>query len=774
MHCMTRWAVGVGLILTAAAFASAQNTARGWYDVDLRLEGALWVPGDGEVSLKNQPADLLLHLGVRDGTWRDYVIGWSGEHRNDDGLVTPSERQHNQMDHEGDLKATSDANGTVVLTTHMTIHDDPWVRGGKATYRIRISQDGNSFSGTFNGVYRGRKVDGKVTGERMGYLWPAPVEGVKPSKPNEHPRLLFRRSDLRALRARMKTPQGKAILARLRKTLGGENMPTHFSRAKRAYGDGGGNLPMGAYTLWHGMGFGFLYQLTGEQKYADLAKRCVDKALDGTRDRDQRYAWVRPGGKLRAGSSYAAIAMAYDLCYDAWDKDYRTKLARKIQDKVWVPGEIDRRRKALKEPVDVGLVFKTGGGQHSPWSNHYGAWNGGGGSAILAILGDDGTDDEITTRAYRVFLRRAKRALRVGYGDAAWFFEGHHGGRLSSNTGLVTYINHLRTSQGLDLVAQRPEAQWLAGKHVFEIVRQGGKLAIPEQGIYANGRFERGGMSTGGDFARGFGVAPGWQKPAILWFFNHVIEPGDSKTYDAIRYPHHAVFAYLYWPTDVKEKNPAKVMGKWLRDRKAQYTVFRSGWSKSDDDVIAAVERGTARIVGMGLKKSVGVAGGRAKSFRKIGPDTCAVDYGKDTLVADMDGPGGSPMTLVSIRGVQSGKVTVKADRKLSAAEKAFIEKLRQSARRRRENKRNNPPADPKPLKKGQAGVVERVRYLGSAKCEIVTVGRGPAPEAVVEGKEDDQCLRIGRLIISIKDETVVVTIDKVDKALPDETGRAD
>ncbi len=774
MQFATRWAIGVGLVLAAAGFSFAQDPGRGWYDVDLHLEGALWVPGDGGISLKYQPADLLLHLGVHDGTWRDYVIGWSGEHRNDRGLVTPGERQHNQMDHEGDLKATTDPNGSAVLQTRMTIHDDPWVRGGKASYRIEIRRDGNSYSGTFTGVYRGREVDGKVIGRRMGYPWPAPVKGITPVKPNEHPRLLFRKSDIKALRARMETEQGKAILARLRRTLGGgESMPAHFSKAKRAYG-GGGKLPMGAYTLWHGMGFGFLYQLTGEQKYADLARRCVDKALAGTRDRDPRYAWVRPGGKLRAGSSYAAIAMAYDLCYDAWERDYRTKLAGMIQDKVWVPGEIDSRRKALKEPVDVGLVFKTGGGQHSPWSNHYGAWNGGGGSAILAILGDDGTDDEITTRAHRIFLRRAKRALRVGYGDAAWFFEGHHGGRLSSNTGLVTYINHLRTSQGLDLVARRPEAQWLAGKHVFEIVRQGGKLAIPEQGIYANGRFERGGMSTGGDFARGFGVAPEWQKPAILWFFNHVIEPGDSKTYDAIQYPHHAVFAYLYWPADIKEKNPAEVMGKWLRDPKAQYTVFRSGWSGTDDDVIAAVERGTARFVGMGLKKSVGVAGGRAKSFRKIGPDTCVIDYGRDTLVADMNGPGGSPITLVSIRNAQPGGLKVNTDRELSAAEKAFIEKLRQSAKRRRENRRNNPPADPKPLKEGQADVVERVRYLGSVKCEIVTVSRGPAPEAVVEGKEGGQGLRIGKLIIHIKDADVVVTIDKDGKGPADGPDRTD
>lgn len=756
MRCTTAAAV----MLLAVATAMADESKRAWYDVDLRLEDALWVEGDGEVSLKHQPADLLLHLGLRDGQWRNYVIGWSGEHRNDRGRVTPAERQHNQMDHEGDLAATTDGDGHIVLATDMTIHDDPWIRGGKANYRIELTRDGNSFTGSFTGSYRGRKVEGKVTGERMDYLWPAPIKGVSPAKPGEHPRLLFRKSDLKDLRKRMNTPQGKAILARLRKTLGGgESMPTHFSRARRAYGGGGGRLPSGAYTLWHGMGFGLLYQLTGEQKYADLARQCVDKARAGVRDRDQRYAWVRPGGKLRAGSSYAAIAMAYDLCYEAWDDEYRRKLAGEIQDKVWVPGEIDRRRKALKEPVDVGLVFKTGGGQHSPWSNHYGAWNGGGGSAILAILGDEGTDDQITTRAHRLFLRRAKRALRVGYGHSAWFFEGHHGGRLNSNTGLITYMLHLRNARGLDLVAKRPEAQWLAGKHVFEIVRQNGRLLIPERGIYANGRFERGGMSTGGDFARGFGIAPDWQKPAILWFYNRVIEPGKGNTYDAIRYPHHAVFAYLYWPTDVEEKNPAKAMGKWLRDPKAGYYVFRSGWSGTDDDVVATIHRGSGRLIGMGLKESFSAAGGRAKSFRRIGPDTCAIDYGRDGLVADMNGPAGAAITLVSVRNLIPPKVTVNADRELTAAEKAFIEKLRRDARAKRRARQKNPPADPKPLKKDQAGVIERVRYLGARKCEILSVSRGPAPKAVVTGEGNRAKLTIGRLEVSVKDGQLVVKV---------------
>ena len=51
--------------------------------------------------------------------------------------------------------------------------------------------------------------------------WPAPVAGFVAPQPGEHPRLFFRKSELPALRQRAQTPEGKLILARLKKLLGG-------------------------------------------------------------------------------------------------------------------------------------------------------------------------------------------------------------------------------------------------------------------------------------------------------------------------------------------------------------------------------------------------------------------------------------------------------------------------------------------------------------------------------------------------------------------------
>ncbi len=82
-----------------------------------------------------------------------------------------------------------------------------------------------------------------------------PVPGWQAPTPGEHPRLLFRKSELPALRARAETPEGRAILARLRELLGnnGESSPTVFNpHVPRNIGpQGQGELPIGAFTFTH-------------------------------------------------------------------------------------------------------------------------------------------------------------------------------------------------------------------------------------------------------------------------------------------------------------------------------------------------------------------------------------------------------------------------------------------------------------------------------------------------------------------------------------------
>ena len=157
------------------------------------------------------------------------------------------------------------------------------------------------------------------------------VPNHQPIKPGEHPRLLFRKSDLPEIKRRAATPLGQKIVARLKATLGGgEAMPEHFNPKRIPY-QGDPNLPEGAFTISHAAGFGMLYQLTGEQKYADLGRQCLELGLAGQRDRDSRYSMRYAGEELRLGPSLAWTALGYDLLYDGLDPEFRKKIALFIQ-----------------------------------------------------------------------------------------------------------------------------------------------------------------------------------------------------------------------------------------------------------------------------------------------------------------------------------------------------------------------------------------------------------------------------------------------------------
>lgn len=531
----------------APSLSEAGNERVFYYDVDLILRGA------------QDKADLVLFLGYRDGKWRPYVMGFAGTCKRGRGIY--NYRTRSNMDHEGQVLSVEENNGVTTMDVDMRINPDPWTPGGSARYAMVLIRDGNSYTGAFEGTWFGRDVKGTIDGSIRDTLWPSPMQDWVPLEPGEHPRLIFRKSFVPELRKRAETPEGQVILERMQALLEGR------------------------WTLWHGVGYGLLYQVTGDRKYADLAREAVDKARDGTPNPDGRYGWVAPNGKLRAGPSYAGIALAYDLCYDSWDRDYREPLARAIQRKVINPElGLGKGQRSGRGGAHWDLTFHTGGGQHDSGSNHFCAWNGGGGLAILAILGDPGPDQELVQRAHRLFMRRAKRGIRLGYSEKAFFWEGHHCGRLSSNTGLVQYLQGLRVALGLDFVVNCPAAQWLCTKWIYELTSHKGKLLCNQVGMYA-GAFGKGGMSGGGDFCQGFGIATEAHRAAIHWFHENVFEP-QGATYDVRVYPHYAAYALANWPIGETPAEPGATIGHVIRDADARRTWFRNTWSGDSDVVI--------------------------------------------------------------------------------------------------------------------------------------------------------------------------------------------
>ncbi len=442
--------------------------------------------------------------------------------------------------------------------------------------------------------------------------WPQAVPGFVAPTAGEHPRLFFRRGDLPALRQRAETAAGKAILGRLRILLGndGTALPSAYQASTEAYLDATKDLPIGSFTLWHPAGYGLLWQLTQEQRYADLGRQAVEKIFAGQRDRDDRYSWESPGGYLRAGPSVGAIAMAYDLCYDGWDAAFRQQVAQALLH------------------YDGGPTKRDGGGQQTlevmatkvhmpPFSNHYAGQVGGVTLALLAIRGDagvDGTEDAALIERYLTSSEKNTTiAITGGFGNRGQYAEGDGPGTITTDTAYVPALQAWRIAGGKDFVSGREDVQWLLLKWSMLTIGNPGAAAYPEKakalaeakltnpangwpsfpdrGPYPHNVYSRAGSSGSGLFAQGFGIAPAELKPVLLWTYQHGLCPVEPD-YDAVSYPHRAVLAFINWPFDVVERNPGEVLPRMVVDERWGLFLFRNRWQDPEDIVISALPLG--------------------------------------------------------------------------------------------------------------------------------------------------------------------------------------
>ena len=171
------------------------------------------------------------------------------------------------------------------LSVAVGIPSDAWTKGGRGQYAVTLKRtDTRTFDGTYTGVCRGLPVRGSA----QAVLRPSPTAVGAPIALGEHPRLLFRKADLPSLREKAKTPFGQAAVAKLTGVIG--------SAVK--------------------------YQLTGETHYATDIIPDVETLIADTGVGDKM---VR--GRI-LGWRFEQIALAYDLCYDAWPEPFKRRVAQ--------------------------------------------------------------------------------------------------------------------------------------------------------------------------------------------------------------------------------------------------------------------------------------------------------------------------------------------------------------------------------------------------------------------------------------------------------------
>ena len=291
--------------------------------LELSLQGAV---AQFKAGTPGEPKRLDVYAECSQGQWRD---------------VWAESNEFNRGMHLGRVANAEVASDTIRLKVELDLASDNWVKGGQATYDIELKRaaDDDALAGTFTGVFHGPtgpfQAKGPVTGR---LLPPAPIAaGFEPAKPGEHPRLLLRKGQLPALREKMDTPFGKALVELLRQS----------------------EDPVA---------LGLLYQLTGDKSYADRAGPATVRVMDN-----------RDSGPFALGRFWgyrtSIVGAAYDLCYDAWAPEFREKVENYLD---WI------LYKCLFRQHRVGTV------NWEPGSNYTVVIHAGNGMAALALWGEKG------------------------------------------------------------------------------------------------------------------------------------------------------------------------------------------------------------------------------------------------------------------------------------------------------------------------------------------------------------------------------------------------
>ncbi len=541
------------------------------------------------------------------------------------------------------------------------------------SYRLTVNVAGDKPEKIIiDGAFDGTAVKGVQVVKADDRPWYVPVKGFVAPKAGEHPRLLFRKGDVDALRKKAGTTEGKAILSRLRRTLNGANGDTLPGEATGPAADdtGAPGAIAKGYTIGHVAGYGLLYQITGEQKYADLGRQAFEKSLAGVHDVDSRYSFRKPNGALRAGPALGWHAVGFDLCYDGWDAATREKIGRAI-------AEYDEGREGgdAKAVLDLDALTR---GTMPPGSNHFGMQVGGAALALLAVTGESFVDPKRIDMLLKASETSMMRNLTEGFGDGGYFAEGDGTGSMSSQIVFASALGAWKNAMGRDYFnAERPNARMMSLKWTYLTVVQNGRPDFwPIRGGYGHNVWARAGKSGAGYFGVGIGAVADEQKPALKWFYEHFLLETDTAIgclYDtASRDSQYVAAAYVNWPVGLEGRNPAEVLPLCYRDTIHGFVAWRNRWKDGNDVVISVLLKAAHGYMGAGADGALQVRGfGRKFKWGQVAGDVkhwwssprgeasvLTTDAGVSTAV-DFTGASGADAMLVTTAKADGEQVKV-------------------------------------------------------------------------------------------------------------------
>ena len=539
--------VGASLSVVAAAAEPAEPMPT--LEIELRLLGALAGPPPAEGQPAGPAASLVMDLSrTAEGWQRVWAIN------SEDRKPLPI---------NGRVADAEVGEQRIALDLQMRL-------SGVSPLRIELKRSGDQLSGTYRLTRDGRTVEGRADG-RIKPRRPALPAGFKPVEPGERPRILFRRSDLPALREKMKTPLGKAA----------------FDAMGRDY---------------DAIGAGVKYQLTGDRKFAEQAMEFAAAHIAGKGPKySHRTAW---------GRHPEQVAIAYDLCRDAWPAEF----VRKVEAYLLETGN-----------TYVDCAVASGGMNWHVCSNWSAKVFCGAGFIGLALWGEkgpaparpEGPDAEallpfwqdemalwkrsggLNMDSQRIFERSRYYMYlhnREGAGTGGFKGECAHYGMKASEMA-VEYAACFRGMFGFD-VSPYPDMTLVVPRQMFGHVYPADAEGNPDKPrpLTINGWTQ----IWGNYFTYGYPIAPQAWQPALLWAWNRqlgadgpdaiarrIAEKGWS---DDLGEP---AWFFVSYPLDTKPQPPAGLMPLTWQAPDMGYYGFRNRWRDGDDVVLQVYAKAT-------------------------------------------------------------------------------------------------------------------------------------------------------------------------------------
>ncbi len=388
----------------------------------------------------------------------------------------------------------------------------------------------------------------------------------------KHPRLFLDAEDIPALRERAKQEPYKSIVQALRQEL--PRAQKELERDLKVRSDRAVMYDMTPRVN------AALYLVTGDIRYADAAKKSCLKIVE--------HSWFddRRSKGLTRGAAAVTVAIAYDLCYDAWDEDTRKLMSDKLY--------------AVSRSMGVSM----GRGANNSLANNWAAVRYAG-LGLAGLASDHEKGMEQAKWAYPNLVRHLDANLGdngwnpegVGYTNYPWQFTGPFG-YAAHRAG----IGDLREDVGKKL------QMTLWHTMVQTVAIKANESSIGQRPDLADDHHRWGG---GPAAAFAFFYSPDDLVPAVKWQYDRLCGLQGDKTFGSGWGG--PFYALLLYPEDVEAKNPQEVQGLHFVDKSQGAVVFRNRFQDENDLVV--LTNAKAR------PSRGGHSGPDANTFRIVGLD---------------------------------------------------------------------------------------------------------------------------------------------------------